>query len=130
MSLPSRVMPAALPDWLLADYRVAPDRVYATVPMASGSGRHRRIWTASDRRQEASLALLGSAHLDLWHQFVEVTLEAGLHPFAARVANIGPGLRWFDALLLGYETEAGPGRVTRLKARLLLRGEPSRVGPA
>lgn len=130
MALPSIAMPPSLPDWLLAGYQVEPLPVFGRAPMSIGPGRSRRLWTVVERRQTASLALLSAAQLAAWHQFVEVTLQAGLLPFAGRFANTGPGVRWFDTLLLNYASAAGQGTLTTITAELLLRGDAYRSGPA
>lgn len=129
MSLPSRTMPTSLPDWRIEGYQAEPEPIFGRAPMSTGHGRTRQIYTAADRLDQASL-LLWPAQLPTWFNFVEETLQAGLLPFAARVANLGPGVRWFDALLLEWATDPKPNGSTMVAAKLLLRGSPYLTGPA
>lgn len=127
MPLPTLSLPAGF-CWLVDGYSSAPDPLYGQAPMTTGHSRQRRRWTVADRREKASL-LLTDEQMATWHEFHEETLQAGLLPFSARFANYGPGLRWFDCLVLEYATEPRPPLLTRLTATLLLRGEPQETGP-
>lgn len=129
MPLPSIIMPSTLPDWMVDGYQAEPQPTVAHVPMATGPGRLRPIYTTADRRERATLRLL-PAQLPVWDEFAEDTLEAGRLPFAARMCNLGPGVRWFSALLLSWDTDPKPNGRTILSAELLLRGPAYLSGPA
>lgn len=129
MPLPSRTMPSTLPEWLIDGYQAEPEPTVAHVPMTSGPGRLRPIYTAADRRERGTLRLL-PAQLPVWFDFTENTLQSGLLPFAARVCNLGPGVRWFEALLLQWDTDPKPNGRTIVTAELLLRGPAYLSGPA
>lgn len=129
MALPSTTMPTTLPDWRVEGYQAEPEPTVAHVPMATGPGRLRPIYTAADRRETGTLKLQ-AGQLPTWSDFVEDTLQAGLLPFAARVANLGPGVRWFDALLLEWDTDPQPNGTTIVVAKLLLRGSAYLTGPS
>jgi hypothetical protein len=129
MTLPAIVMPASLPQWLQPGYESEPEAVYAHAAMATGHARTRRRWTSADRFEKASMRL-DSDQLADFHTWHESTLQAGLLPFSAPFANYGPGLRWFDTLILEYVTVPRAGGRTLVNASLLLRGDPQLTGPA
>ena len=129
MALPSLLLPATLPHWLAAGYASEPESIYGRAQMSTGHTRIRRVFTVADRKEQVSM-LLSDAQLAAFHAWHELDLQAGLLPFAAQVANLGPGLVWFDALMLDYTSTPQPGGISMLGATLLLRGSPSATGPA
>ena len=129
MALPALTLPASLPMWLADGYSSQPEALYGHAEMSTGHARTRRRWTSADRREQVSMALTAD-QLAAWQAWHEDDLEAGLQPFSAQVGNYGPGLVWFEALVLDYTTTPQAGGYTTLTASLLLRGEPSIEGPA
>ena len=129
MPLPSRTMPSTLPDWRIEGYQAEPEPIFGHVRMSTGAGRSRQIWTAADRVESASIKLW-PASLPIWFTFVEDTLQAGLLPFAARLANLGPGVRWYETQLLEWRSTPKPNGATIITARLLLRGDAYLSGPS
>lgn len=96
--------------------------------MTTGHSRTRRLVTATERQERVSLRL-SAALLPIFFDWYESDLQAGLLPFAAQVANLGPGVRWYEALMLRYTSSAAPGGITTIQAELTLRGHPYRSGP-
>ena len=129
MSLPSLTLPASLPMWQVNGYEAAPGAVYAHAAMSTGHSRTRRVYSVAERAEKASMLLTG-AQLATWHDFYENSLQAGALPFSAQFANLGPGTRWFDALMVGeYTSTPHPGGMTTVSCTLALRGSPSLTGP-
>ena len=128
MSLPAIVMPAELPAWLADGYEAAPGSIYGHAGMSIGASRTRRIVSCAERKERCSL-LLTAAMLPIFHEFFEVTLEAGRLPFAARVSNLGAGVRWWSALASYESSTPRPGGLTTISCTLLLRGAPYASGP-
>ena len=128
MALPSLVMPASLPGWVFAGYAEEEAALYAHAPMSTGHSRCRRRWSVSDRLLSASL-ILTADQVKVFHDWHENDLMAGVVPFAAKVAQMGPGFVWFDALLLKYESTPEAGGITTIDCSLLLRGDPSPTPP-
>ena len=129
MSLPSLTIPAGLPMWLVSGYEVAPGAVYANAAMSTGHSRTRRVYSVAERAEKASL-LLTKDQLATFHAWYENDLQAGSLPFSAQFANLGPGTRWFDALMVGeYTGTPHPGGMTTVSCTLALRGSPSLTGP-
>ena len=128
MTLPTIRLPATLPVWQLDGYASQESPMFAHVPMQTGHSRTRPIYTASERTETASLRLT-AAQLAIWHAWHEDTLLAGVMPFACPVAAPGTGVQWYEALVLSYSYTPEPGDVHVIECRLLLRGQPSTVGP-
>ncbi len=129
MPLPEILMPAALPPWLAAGHERQEAPLYAHAPMSTGHSRTRRVFTAAERFQAASMELT-QAQLTAFHEWFENTLQAGLLRFAAQFQDLGPALVWFDAQLLGYVSRRLPqGGRSVLECQLVLRGAPSLTGP-
>lgn len=129
MTLPAITMPASLPAWLAEGYESSPGAIYGHAAMIAGHSRTRRTVTRAERR-EGCLLLLTAAQLPIFFEWFETTLEAGRLAFAAQVANLGPGVRWFDALCSYESSTPRPGGLTMIACRLVLRGPPYLSGPA
>lgn len=129
MALPSRTMPSSLPPWQAQGYTAEPEPLFAHAAMTTGHARTRRLYTAANRRERAGLRLT-PAQLPVWHAWVEDDLQAGSLPFAAQVANLGPGVRWYEALLLEWPSDPRAGGRTLVECTLLLRGPAYLTGPA
>lgn len=128
MALPTITAPPGTPVFLAAGHQHVEDSAYAQVRPTTGHSRARRVWTTTERVVAVSWLLSASqmAAVDAWF---EDDLEAGALEFAAQVANLGPGLLWYRARWISFETELlnlGRGRVS---GTLLLIGEGTATPP-
>lgn len=128
MPLPEIVKPSSLPPWLARGHQHEEAPLYGHAEMSTGHSRTRRLWTAAERRVQLEVNLSAAQMAD-FHHWHEHALLAGLRPYAEQVPAFGPGLVWFEALLLSYRTTPTRGQRTRLSVELLLRGAPSVAGP-
>lgn len=129
MALPSIIMPSALGTWLLADYGIAQDSLYARAPMSAGADRKRRLYTVAPRRDTAAL-LLSREQATLFNTWFEDGLQAGARQFSAPMAKLGGGLAWWAARFV-EPPQWEPlhlGR-WRLRAQLLLTDGPQTSAP-
>jgi len=115
--------------WLADGYQAVPGAVYGHAQMSVGNSRTRRMMTRAERREQCSLRLT-AAQLPVFHEWFENTIKAGELPFAAQVANLGAGTRWWDALASYENSTPQPGGITTITCMLVLRGLPQLAGPA
>lgn len=129
MPLPGILYPTALPCWRLDSYNVAPGDVYAQVQWATGENRVRRVFTTQQRTDSVHLTLT-AADMEVFHDWYENVLQAGLMPFSAEMANLGPGMLWFQAQFLGpYRADPIGGEFWQVTFDLLITGDGEATPP-
>jgi len=96
MALPLIFVPSNIPLWLIAGHSITPDSPYEDTPMLVGEWRKRRLVTDVTATAQVSV-ILEAAEMLTWDTWYEDTLHAGVEHFTARIANIGPGLVYYDA---------------------------------
>lgn len=129
MALPEITPPPGTPPFRVAGHAISPGSVYGDVPMGAGHGRKRRLYTQAPRDVDVSWRLT-QAQMTAVHDWFENTLIVGERPFAALVANQGPGLRWWEAKWLApYKHRPLPGGRWLVTGQLRLAGAPSAEAP-
>lgn len=134
MSMPQITLPGGFPEWLIAVHEGEPDPVYAHTPMRMGHQRQRRVFRTAPERRRVQL-FLTEDQAPRFHRWFEDDLLAGQRSFAARVANRGPGIVWWEARFVSdppYQADplhAGGGVSWRISAELLLTGDPQPFAP-
>lgn len=129
------VLPEVLPPFDLPfrapGHGFADDAVYADVGVATGHGRKRRLFTASERSVDVSW-LLGTAHAALVDTWFEDTLAAGSAYFSIQVQGQDSlDLLWWKARWLTPLTfEPRAGDVWLVSGTLKLFGSGSAAAPA
>jgi hypothetical protein len=128
MTLPLITPPVGTPLFLVEGHGIDEDSVFDQVAFATGHSRARRVWTVTERAVSVRWLLDADelAAVDAWY---EDTLAAGSLEFAVQVKDLGPGLRWWRARWISFETQLlhlGRGLVT---GTLFLTGEGSESGP-
>jgi hypothetical protein len=105
---------------------------YATVTMATGAPRKRRVAIGAPASLQAAL-LLTAAQLASFHAWFEDDLQAGALPFAACVLSPGAQLQWWHARFAAppeLTSIAGSvGVQWQVAAQLRLEGEPASQAP-
>lgn len=130
MALPELTLPDGTPAFCADEHEFELMPMYADVPMQTGHDRRRRAYTVVPRSINVKLDLT-EAQAQAFFDWYEGPLEAGVQWFSARLANQGPGLKWWKARFVeAYQADADEsGRSTWVKAKLLLVGESSDTGP-
>ena len=130
MSLPEITAPAGVPVFLYESHGIQESSVFANVPMRTGHGRLRRLYTVNDRVVTVSWSL-DARQMALVHDWFENVLIVGSQFFSAQVKDQGSrALLWWKAKWLApYTSEPTvPGR-WRVTGTLQLFGEGSLTGP-
>lgn len=128
MSLPGIIAPPGTPVFLAEGHQIAEDSVFAQVNFRSGHARSRRARTVPERVVSVSWFLEADQLADVESWF-ENDLQAGALQFAARVANQGPGLLYWTARWIEFQTQMLPLGRGLVTGTLLLTGEGSETGP-
>jgi hypothetical protein len=96
MALPELLLPPGTPAFLADGHIVDLVPLHADVPMRTGHSRKRRVYTTAPRLVTVGLQL-SQAQMVAFDAFFEGPLQAGALPFTAQVANLGPGLLYWQA---------------------------------
>lgn len=130
MPLPSLLMPAEVPAFLIAGHGSIYGSVFAPVAMATGHRRLRRVCTIRPQVVQVSL-LLERDEMTAFHAWFRDDLVSGEREFAARVKDQGAGQLWYAAAWVGmYEAEALHKGRWRVAGELLLIGDGQATTPA
>src|SRR5688572_953533 len=106
MPLPTLLMPAELPPFLIQGHGTQWDKPFADLPMHTGHWRKRRKWTRAEQRVSVSL-FLERSEMTAFHAWHRDSLLSGQRFFAARVKAQGAGMLWYSAFFTRmYEAEA------------------------
>jgi hypothetical protein len=130
MALPELTLPPETPAFCAGGHAIEMGALYADIPMQTGHGRRRRVYTTVPRVVSVKLELTLAQAL-AFHEWFEGPLQAGAQEFSAQVANQGPGLLWWRARFTEpYTAEADEaGQSFWVTAKLLLAGTGSAIGP-
>lgn len=122
MSLPGITAPPGTPPFLSDGHANQDDPLFAQVRTATGHSRARRVRTVPERVADVSWFLDAAelAAIDTWYWD---TLQCGALEFAAHVRNRGPGMLWYRARWISFETEMLTLQRGRLRGQLLLMGD-------
>jgi hypothetical protein len=129
MPLPTLVMPASLPMFLLGGYGADYQSPYGVVGMGTGHARKRRLVTRRPNIVNASLLLDEQQAID-WHAWYRDSLLSGERSFTARTVQEGGPLVWYEAQVISYMGEMLHLGRKRIDMRLRLISEGSVEGPA
>lgn len=128
-ALPAIMVPSVAPVFLAEGHAIDEDSVYAQVDMKTGHSRARRVWTVTERVVTVMWLLPGPV-MEVVDDWYENTLLAGELKFSARVRNQGPGMLWWAARWITYQTEMLPNGWGKVTGSVLLTGEGSSIPPS
>lgn len=94
--LPQIQIPGGFPAWLIAGHSSTDDDIYASVEMAAGHNRLRRVYSVTPQRRKVSMLLTQQQGVEFFNWF-ENDLLAGALRFSAKVRALGPDHLWYGA---------------------------------
>ena len=134
LDLPSLGLPPSCGQFRREGHGVEKQSLFGDARMQTGVARRRRIYLSTPWTATVSLEVTQAALADFvsWY---EGPLARGSKFFSAQITNLGPGLLWYRARVIGapgqapYTTEFLGGNWWRISMKLMLIGDGSVTGP-